>query len=185
MFSLVRIKFRPEYRELTENYIPEYFDTYYSFERTAYQIGGVTGATTNILNTGQTKLAYAKSLGSGGGLNKGYQGNLIFDFTNFLILESTYQDYDGPDNSKVFVGVFMPPIFGLFANGYYTKRGFDALSEAFKNDNRSLAAGEVGLNMLGFTVKATYYRTWTYDTASSSFKAKDEKAVTFGYSGSI
>jgi len=187
LFSILKFSFRPEYREFSQNYIPSYFDSYYTRERTGYTPPGVVNVSGTSASTGQTKLGYAKSLGQGGSKKKGGMATLTFDFVNLFVLEGEFQDYDGPQNSQVFLGVYLPPsIFGIFLNGYYTKKGFESYKEAFIYDDRSLIAGEVGMDLfLGFSVKLSYLRTWIYDTATSAYVANDEKTISFGYTGTL
>ena len=182
----VKVSFRPEYREFTDNYIPVYFDTYYSVERTAYIPDG-NGSTTGIVGDDtQTKLTYLRSLSSEGGKTKGYFVELIVELLQVLVVEGTYQNYDGPNNSTIFFGFYVPDAMGFFMNGYYTKKGFEDIGESFQFDDRSLAAAELGYNFFGaFYVKAGIERTWTIDESTSTYVANDEKTINFGFSGSL
>ncbi|MDH5656158.1 MAG: hypothetical protein OEZ34_09635 [Spirochaetia bacterium] len=185
--SLIKFTFRPEYREFTENYIPSYFDSYYVIERSSYNPGGSGDGSGTSATTSKTKLEYLKSLGHGGPKIKGTQIHMIFDIVNFFVIEVTYDDYDGPDNSQMFTGVYLPPLFGIFfMNGYYLKKGFNHIKESYIKDDRSLIAAEAGLILFGgFTVKGTLRRTWVYDNASSSYLIQDEKEVSFGYNSNF
>lgn len=181
--NVLKFKLRPEYRELSSNYIPTYFDSYYAIERTVYNPGG-DGTTNGTTETaGQTKLTYLRALEQGGKKKKGYYVNALVDVLNVVVVETTYEDYDGVDNSRVFTGIYIPNIFGFFLNGYYQKKGFNEYKEAYIFDDRSLAAAEVGYIFFGLlSVKVSYQRTWVYDASTSAFKAQDEKQVGFGIS---
>jgi hypothetical protein len=174
---LVKWSIRPEYREITSNYIPEYFDSTYAIERTQY----IQNDQNNNLST--TKLAYLKSLPTDGVVKKGYFLNSLLEFVSFLVIELSYENYDGPNNSKVFTGFYVPNIGGIFLNGYYIKKNFDKFKEAFitKSENALLAA-EAGLSFFGgFYIKYTIKRTWTYDSQTNDYKPNDEKTIGFGY----
>ncbi|MCB1320956.1 MAG: hypothetical protein KDK34_11925, partial [Leptospiraceae bacterium] len=115
----VQLTFRPEYREHSSNYIPNYFDQYHVLERTIYNPGGDGDSTNGSGSSSTTKLAYLKSLPSDGEMVKGYFVQLIMDWLQTLVIDATYEDYDGPDNSQIFVGVYVPAIADIFFNGYY------------------------------------------------------------------
>ena len=174
---LIKWSIRPEYREITSNYIPEYFDSSYAIERTQY----IQNDQNNNITT--PKLAYLKSLPTDGVVKKGYFLNSILEFVSFLVIELSYENYDGPNNSKVFTGFYVPNIGGIFLNGYYTKKNFDKFSEAFdpKSENALLAA-EAGLSFFGgFYLKYTIQRTWTYDSQTNDYAPKDETIIGFGF----
>ena len=174
--SLFRWFLRPEYREVTSNYIPCYFDSYYAVERTTFLPPGVKNSTV-------PKLAYLRSLPDDGAITKGYFVNSTMELVEYVTLEAEYEDYDGPDNSQILVGLYIPDMGGLFANGYYKKKGFDRMKDAFKVNENSLMAAEAGLRFFGgMYVKYIFQRTWTYSEAEGRYNAVDESGVGFGYS---
>jgi len=181
--SLVKLVIRPEYREFSNNYIPSYFDSYYVIERTAYNPGGSGSGSGSSSSTSQTKLSYLKSLGEGGGKVKGGQFNFILDVINLFVIELSYDDYDGPNNSQIFTGFYLPPLFGIvYLNGYYMKKNFHHYRESFIFDDRSLIAAEAGVILFGgFGVKGTLQRTWIYDNNTSSYNVQDERKISFSY----
>ncbi len=177
--SLFRWFVRPEYREVTSNYLPTYFDSYYAVERTNYLPSGATTSTT-------PKLAYLKTLPDDGAITKGFFINSTMEFVEYVTLEAEYQDYDGPNNSAIMVGLYIPDVGGIFANGYYKKKEFDKLSEAFKVNENALMAAEAGIRFFGgMYVKYTFRRTWVYSEAEGQYTPVDESGVGFGFSSSI
>ncbi|KAB2930731.1 MAG: hypothetical protein F9K24_15965 [Leptonema illini] len=177
--SLLRWFVRPEYREATSNYLPTYFDSYYAVERTTYLPSGATSSTT-------PKLAYLKSLPDDGEITKGYFVNSTLEFVEYVTLEAEYQDYDGPNNSAVMVGLYIPDMGGIFANGYYKKKEFDKMKEAFIVNENALMAAEAGLRFFGgMYIKYTFRRTWVYEEAEGRYTPVDESGVGFGYSSSL
>ncbi len=173
--NLVRWTLRPEYREITSNYIPEYFDSSYAIERTQY-------FTTNSSDLSTPKLAYLKSLPTDGKITKGYFINSMLEFISLLVFELSYEDYDGPNNSEVFLGFYLPNLGGFFLNGYYIKKYFNNLKYAFIANENSLLAAEAGLSFFGgFYLKYTIQRTWTYNEETQKYAPKDETIIGFGY----
>lgn len=182
----LKLYFRPEYREMSSNYLPTYFDQYYSIERTALQPRGVSDFSGLSSATSGTKLAYLQSLPSDGPKVRGYFGQLMMDWLQTVVVEGTYEDYTGPDNSKIFVGFYVPNVASFFMDGYYTKQGFNSYKESFRYDDRSLAAAELGYSIFaGLYVKVSFKRTWVYDQTTSTYKANDETTYSGGFNTSF
>ncbi|MCB1165442.1 MAG: hypothetical protein KDK33_04765 [Leptospiraceae bacterium] len=181
-FNWVKINLKPEYREVTANYLPAYFDSYYAIERTVYipESGDASGQTT-------TKLAYLKSLPTDGEKTKGYFVHGLAEFIGILAMEMNFEDYDGDSNSEIFVGIYTMPeaLGGLFLNGYYSKKNYEGFSRSFIVDDNSLLAGELGFLFSGFYVKGVFQRTWQYDSNESKYLPQDESSVKFGFSSSM
>ncbi|MBI3394710.1 MAG: hypothetical protein HY042_02635, partial [Spirochaetia bacterium] len=183
--KLVKFKLRPEYREISSNYIPTYFDSAYAVERTIFQPPGTASGSADSTNS-TTKLTYLKSLEADGPKKKGYYVQGMVDILNIFVVDTSYEDYAGVNNSKVFTGVYVPNIFGFFLDGYYTKKNFDQSKEAYIFDDRSLAAAEAGYTFFGlFRAKVTYQRTWVYSSATSKYIPQDEKQVGFSFASSF
>lgn len=175
------LKIRPEYREMSSNYLPVYFNAYYSIERTVYDM---SGDSTNTQDT--TKLSYLKNLDSNGELVKGYYVGIFMDWFQTLVIDLSYENYDGPDNSAIFVGFYVPTVFNIFINGYYMKRHYDKIDESFIVDDRSLLAAEAGISFFGgMYVKVTATRTWEVDDATGGYAPKDEISYGFGFSATL
>lgn len=185
-FKISTFKFtlRPEYREHSANYIPSYFDQYHAIERTVYQPGGDgTGSGSGVE---VTKLAYLKTLDQDGARVNGYFILAMFEWLQTLVIEATYEDYDGDNNSKVFVGFYVPAAFSFYFNGYYTKKDFEDITESFEYDDRSLAAAQLGYSFFGgISATVNYTRTWVYDSTVSAYVAQDEISYGFGFSASF
>ena len=193
--NFIKIMFKPEYREVTANYIPVYFDSYYSLERTVYRTTG-TGSEVGVYgDDSMTKLQYLKTNIANNkdmwgapdpAILKGSYGELMVDIAKSFVFELSYENYTGENNSRVFAGFYIPNIFGFFLNGYYTKKNFNKAKESFVFDDRSLFAGELGFSFYGgFYVKGTYERTWVFNEMNNTFVAQDEKSVLFGFSSGM
>ncbi len=176
----LKFTFRPEYRKFSSNYIPQYFDSYYALERTRYNPNG------NVASNGVTKLSYLKSLPVNGPETKGYVANFLLEWTEIFVVELVYEDYEGENNSRSFVGLYVPEFFGFFVNGYFEKKQFNSFSEAFDKNENTMMAGELGYNFFGGVyIKATLYRTWTLDKSTSSYVPNDEVVYGFGFSSDL
>ncbi|RHX86552.1 cytoplasmic membrane protein ImpL63 [Leptospira stimsonii] len=165
----IYMQIKPEYRNMTANYIPMYFDSFYELER--YQ--------SNLQsNIPQTKLEAAKLKDPDGPKVKGYYTTVLFNFYK-IALEGNYENYSGPNNSRVFVGVYLPLGSLILLNGYYMKKGFDENKEAFKLDDRSQGALELAINLGFAAIRLQNVRKWVYDTSVNQYVAQDEQKVLF------
>ncbi len=173
-----RISVRPEYRSFDSNYMPTYFDSYYSLERSVYDPTG-TGSVS------QTKLEYLKDLEAGGSMTNGYflEGRVEYLPSEFVV-DLEYTDYEGADNSAVFVGLYFPEIiFGISLNGYYEKKNFNDAGEAFEYDQRSLAGAQVYTTFFGLLkVGVNYMRTWEFNEDSGEYEPNDAKGLFVSFS---
>lgn len=182
----LKLGVRPELREMSSNYIPTYFDSYYSVERLFYNPGGTGNDAASTTSQHLTKYQYVSGLSAGGEKVQGQYVEVIADFVERLVVELQYEDMDGPGNSAVFLGIYVPPFSGIFFNGYYMKKHFDNYKNAFDYDENSLAAGQVGFDIFaGFYVSVTMYRTWKLNSESQTFTPTDEYVYGFGYSAAF
>lgn len=165
----INITIRPEYRVMSANYIPMYFDSFYEIER--YQVNLDT-------NFPYTKYEYLQNKPVDGPTVRGYFNTVIVNIYK-VGFEANYEDYTGKNNSRVFVGAYIPvgTIFRLSA--FYTKKGFDKSKEAFKLDDKAQGAIEVAINLGPITLKLQDRRRWVLDSSTNQFTAKDEKMILF------
>ncbi|MDX1959578.1 MAG: hypothetical protein SFU98_13450 [Leptospiraceae bacterium] len=160
------ITIRPEFRRMSANYIPIYFDSFYEIER--YQA--------NLDSSfPQTKYERLEALPSSNAKEVSGYYHTVIVMLKRIGFEGNYEDYAGKDNSRVFVGAYVPigQMFRLSA--FYTKKGFDKSSEAFKVDDRAQGAGELAINFGSMTLKFQNRRRWVLDPELNQFKAKDEQ----------
>ncbi|MCX7998447.1 MAG: hypothetical protein N3A69_05770, partial [Leptospiraceae bacterium] len=165
----INITLTPEYRKMSSNYIPIYFDSFYEIER--YQ--------TNLNSDfPTTKYQHLTRLDPDGKEIKGYYHTLILNIYK-IGFEINYEDYDGENNSRIFTGLYIP--FGnMFRlSGFYSKRGFNKMGEAFKVDDRSQGAGELAVNIGPIVIKLQNRRRWVFNEVESRYEARDEKMVLF------
>ncbi|WP_086448900.1 cytoplasmic membrane protein ImpL63 [Leptospira venezuelensis] len=165
-------KIKPEYRNMDANYIPMYFDSFYELERYQANVNSQLPV---------TKLEAAKLLDPDAARLKGYFTSVVLSFYR-ISLEANYENYSGPNNSRIFVGLYFP-IGSLFMiSGYYTRKNFDQNKDAFKVDDNSVGAIEAALNLGFIAIRIQDIRRWVYDSTSNSFVAQDEQKVLFSNS---
>ncbi|PNV76545.1 cytoplasmic membrane protein ImpL63 [Leptospira inadai] len=168
----IYLKVKPEYRNMDSNYIPMYFDSFYELERFQSNV---------LTNIPETKLQAAKLVNPNGPRLKGTFTSVILAFYRMSI-EANLERYNGPNHSRVFVGVYLP-IGSLFmVSGYYTKKNFTQNSDAFKVDNNAVGAIEVALNLGVVTIRVQDIRRWVYNSTSNTFTAQDEQKILFSNS---
>ena len=153
----------------TTSIVPNYFDSFYEVER--YQIDLDTGFP-------QTKYEHISEKEAFGKKVKGYNHTLLINIYS-LAIEANYEDYSGANNSRVFVGAYLPIMSFVLLSGYYTKKGFDKFGDAFRPDNLAQGAGEVGVSLGPIMVRAQNRRSWVLDQSTNRYKALDEKLVLF------
>ncbi|MCB1143968.1 MAG: hypothetical protein H7A24_09715 [Leptospiraceae bacterium] len=155
---------KPEFRQMDSNYIPIYFDSYYEIERFQVNLDN---------NFPLTKYEYVTDIQSNGSKIKGYYHTVVLNVYS-IGLEGNYEDYDGEDNSRVFVGLYVP-IGSMFRiSGFYQKKGFNKFSQAFKMDDKAMGVGELAVNLSFVTLKVQNRRRWVFDSEFNQFKSKDE-----------
>ena len=176
--DFLELKVRPEYREMSANYLPVYFNSYYSIERTVYNPYGNNSDTQDT-----TKYAYLKSLDPTSEKIKGSYLGVYIDWLQNLVIDLSYEDYTGPNNSAIFVGFYVPTIFNVFLNGYYMKSHYDSFNDSFIVDDNSLLAAEAGISFFGgLYVKVSVIRTWQVDETTGGYQPTDEINYGFGFS---
>lgn len=165
----INIILKPEYRSMRPNYIPIYFDSFYEVER--YQINLDS-------NFPYTKHEYLTQKPVEGKDIKGYFHSVILNIYK-IGFEANYEDYQGRNNSRVFVGAYLPigQIFRISA--FFIKKGFDRRQEAFKVDDKSQGAAELSINLGMITFQIQNRRRWILDQDTNQFKAKDEQMIFF------
>lgn len=165
----VNITLKPEYRNMSANYIPMYFDSFYELER--FSTNSVTSLPTS-------KWKYANSLDPNAGNIKGSYQTFLFNFYRIAV-EASYEDYDGPDNSRVFTGLYLPIGEMFRISGYYMKKGFDKKKDAYKLDDKAMGAIELAIKLGPIQIKLQDRRRWVADEETGKFVAKDEKMILF------
>ncbi|WP_207766330.1 cytoplasmic membrane protein ImpL63 [Leptospira wolffii] len=168
----IYLKLKPEYRNMDANYIPMYFDSFYEVERFQANVNS---------KIPMTKLEAAKLADPDAPKLKGTFTSLILNFYR-MSLEANYENYSGPNNSRIFLGLYIPLGTTLMLSGYFTKKNFDDNKDMFKQDNNSVGAVELALNLGFITIRVQDIRRWVYDSTTNAFVAQDEQKVLFSNS---
>jgi hypothetical protein len=168
-----------EYRMMQPGYIPEYFDQVYDLGRVQYAMQGAT-STTYVSKYDAAVAARAAANGDTSFSQRGYYGELAFNFAGLMQIGGLYQDRLGDPNGASF-GLFATvPYFDVIkVSAYYLRKnmksGFD---DAFRLDARSLLAASLAYKVWGpIYFRADFRRQWvllpgeTQITAVDSFTA--------------
>ncbi|MCA9671607.1 MAG: hypothetical protein KC503_38680 [Myxococcales bacterium] len=169
---------RLEYRVVGDGYAPRYIDSVYEAQRYQFDPNNNIDATTGLP---LTKLGWLRSTDPG---THGWLGELYFDFAGWVKVGGTYEDYQGPNNAALTLGLHLPKFSFAQLGGYFTRRGFDGFGDAFDLDG-ALLIGYLRVKVWGpLALTGVYRRTWraredgTY-TAQSDFSVG--VGVSFGY----
>lgn len=166
----INATFKPEYRKMSSNYIPIYFDSFYEIERFNYDLSAEVPYTKYKHLEKVNKEEYRWL--------KGYYHSLVVNIYR-MGFEAAYEDYDGKDNSRVFVGAYIPIFDIIKISGYYTKKGFNDKKDTFKLDDKAMGIGELAIALGPITIKGQVRRRWIMDKESGQFIAQDEKMIYF------
>jgi hypothetical protein len=160
----INLTLKPEFRSMKSHYLPIYFDSFYELERFQTNLGSPFP---------YTKYESALSKDPDGGSIKGYYHTAILNIYNIGI-EGTYEDYEGKDNSRVFLGLYIP--IGKLAriSGFYQKKGFDKFGQAFKADDKAMGIGEIAVPLGPVVLKVQNRRRWILNTEENQYKSTDE-----------
>jgi hypothetical protein len=164
----VRLDARLEYRVMQAGYIPEYFDQLYDLGRYQYSYTDPAGRTSNLPKAQVARLL--KSDPTSG--NQGYYGELAFNFGGFVTVGGTLQDYQVSNGTSLGLYATIPKIQLVKVQGYYLRKNFGGLSDAFTLDERSLLGGSLAYKVLGpLYLMANYQRAWVLNPGASQVQA--------------
>lgn len=165
---------RLEYRAVGNGYAPRYVDTLYEAQRVQYAPVAVVDPDGVPL----TKLGWLRSADTG---PHGWLGELYLDLAGWVRVGGTYEDYQGPDNSALTLSLLLPKLPFVQLGAYYSRRGFDSISEAFDRDGALLVAYGRAKVWGPFYLSAVYSRTW-HVQEDGTYKAEGDYAFGAGVS---
>jgi len=170
---------RLEYRIMQPGYIPEYFDQTYDigrFQYATYTRDPATGAATTTFAP-KLKVAQDQHLAGGDG-RQGYYGELAFNFGGILQVGGVYQDYQGDFGASLGLFATFPKLEIVKLSGYYLRKNFNGLGEAFRLDERSLLAASAAYKLFGpLYLRFDFQRQWVVSTASTEIEAVNSYQV--------
>ena len=167
-FFDVSVQTRLEYRHMQPGYIPEYFDQTYDLGRFQYAVT-VPGA-----GFASKQSAAFDAKAAGGKPVKGYYGELAFNLAGLVQIGGLLQDYEQDNGASLGLFVTVPKFETVKLSGYYLRKNFGDLGNAFALDERSLLAASAALKVAGpVYLVADFRRQWQFDPATQKIVAVD------------
>lgn len=164
----VRLDAKLEYRVMQAGYIPEYFDQEYDLSRVQYARLGPNNA---VFYTPKAQAVRDLKNDPTTG-NQGYYGELGFNFAGFILIGGSLQNYQTDSGASLGLYLTVPKLKFIKVQGYYLRKNFGPLSDAFTLDDRSLLGGSAAYNLYGpFYLRFDYQRTWVLNPESSKIEA--------------
>ncbi|MDF3820523.1 hypothetical protein P3G55_11455 [Leptospira sp. 96542] len=167
----LNIILKPEYRQMTSNYAPMYFDSFYEIER--FQTFPVRAP---------LRTKYEDLSNQSGAKVTGYYHTIYVNFYH-LGFEFAVEDYGLKNNKRVFAAAYIPLGSSFMMSFYYTKKGYDSNGKAFDMDDNTQAAAEISKSFGPVVLRLQNYRKYYLDASEKSFLSIDE--VRFLVSGGI
>lgn len=163
------ITLKLEYRNISSNYMNSYFDELYEIHKYSFSEA-----------TGLPKYQILRGLSDGDRKN-GYFAGLSLGFWKLFEVYGSYEDFDGPNNTAVHLGLYVPVLEFLNFKATYSKRYYDSVGDTFTFDDNSMASATISLSVLPYTVlHATATRLWKINTANEKYEPYD--SISFGLS---
>lgn len=151
--GLVRIAARLESRQIGDQYVPSYFNSFYELER--YNAAGLNGNPAV-----KTRYEMVRNMTSSG---SGAYGEITGDVINVITLTGAYQRlYSAPSSGWLHMSASTGDKVPMFSiKGSYDKWGIDQETGIFKLDDHSLAQLETGYRMNRF-MTVGLLTSWTF-----------------------
>lgn len=167
----LNIILKPEFRQMTANYAPMYFDSFYEVER--FQKFPVSAPI-------RPKYDYLENQSNA--KVTGYYHTIYVNFYH-LGFEFAVEDYGIKENKRVFAAAYIPLGSSFLMSFYYTKKGFESQGKAFELDNNTQAAAEISKAFGPIVLRVQNYRKYYLDSSEKTFLSIDE--IRFLVSGGI
>jgi len=163
----VRLDAKLEYRWMQSGYIPEYFDQVYDLGRVQYARIGPSGLYYEPKAQAAREMRNDPNIG-----NQGYYGELGFNFAGWVQVGGSLADSQSDDGGSLGLYVTLPKIKFLKVQGYYLRKNFAGLADAFTLDERSLLGGSVAYAIYGpLYLRLDYQRTWALNPNDQHIEA--------------
>ncbi len=149
---------RLEYRAMSANYSPAYFNSLYELEKVAFLALPQEGVV--------PKLRYFTDADLDA--RQGIYGELYLNILGMIGVGGSYEDYQGPDNAAVMLRADLPKISGIQLAAYYTRRNFDGLGELFSLDQAMAVAQATWEFSTPFYLYGAWSIQWRLDSDPAS-----------------
>ncbi len=153
---------KPELRQMTGNYAPIYFDSFYEIERFQSFPTGAPMRTKLEQLTNQPNATV-----------KGYYHTIYVNFYH-LGFEFAIEDYGGKDKQRIFAAAYIPIGSSFKLSFFFTKKGYDGQGKAFQIDENSQGAAEISKSFGPLMLRLQNYRRFYLDSSEKTFQSTDE-----------
>ncbi len=167
----LNIILKPEFRRMSTNYAPMYFDSFYEIER--FQ---------NFPVSAPMRTKYEQLQGQAKGTVIGYYHTVYINFYH-LGFEFAVEDYGGKNNNRIFAAAYIPLGSSFLLSFYYTKKGYDGSGKAFQVDENAQGAAEISKSFGPLVLRVQNYRRYFLNPSEKVFQSTDE--LRFLVSGGI
>jgi len=150
---------RLEYRAVTEDYAPNYVNSWYEIERLDFRDSADDAPS---ITESVPKLDYYMRRSDAGkdAVLHGFHSTVDMTLFKAITIGGTYEDTQGAYNSNLMLRLLLPWIAGIKVSAYYAKRNFEKFSEAFDLDGGLLVADAKWRAYGPLFVYARYSREW-------------------------
>lgn len=163
LWDALPVGLRLEWREMSRDYIPEYFDSHYEIERFAYPHPAVSDQTKSAFMARETNYS------------RGWFGEVTWGIQRMFRLRASFVDYvNAPSHQLGKLTIFLatdeelPVPLHIFA--LYIKRGVASLADAFRLDDRALLVIDVAAEpIVGLRVGFSLRHFWMIDEATGRY----------------
>ncbi len=163
----IRLDAKLEYRVMQPGYIPEYFDQQYDLGRYQYAQLGPTGVFYEPKAQAARDMKNNPTTGT-----QGYYGELGFNFSGWVQVGGTLQDYQSDAGGSLGLYATIPKLTFIKVQGYYLRKNFIGLSDVFTLDSRSLLGGAIAYNVYGpLYLRVDFQRTWVLNPNDQKIEA--------------
>ena len=179
----VSLEARLEYRIMQAGYIPEYFDQTYDLGRVQYARvfsgAAICGTAASCVRYSPKAKAAREQKADPSTGNQGYYGELSVNLAGFVQIGGTLQDYQSDSGASLGLYATVPKLEIIKVQGYYLRKNFEGLANAFALDERSLLGGSLAYKVFGpLYVRGQFQRAWVLNPGSQKIEASD--SVSFG-----
>jgi hypothetical protein len=181
VLNALRLWARLEYRLTQPGYIPEYFDSLYDVQRSAYSVPGQlipkAAAARVIAPDGPQGLTHLKS---------GVHGEATVEILKLLQVGATYGVQPAvPTSSNLVLFATLPALGPVKVSAYYLHSNFDIMKEFAKFDERVSLSGLVMVDVFGpIWITGAVARTWLPETDADN-KTKYTAQTTWNFGAQL
>ncbi|MBN1947404.1 MAG: hypothetical protein JW797_17165 [Bradymonadales bacterium] len=171
----VGLNTRLEFRALGEGYTAEYFDGLYEVEKFLFRPLDATGQRRpklQVLDLAPPEAAV------------GYLAQATLGIIQRIFFTLAYEDYEGADNSSVFLRLSMPQLGPVTLGAYFLNQNFDGIGSMFDLDNALVVAEARGTVYGPLYLIANYSRRFTAKQ-DGTYEPEDDWGVGLGASFSF